>query len=109
MLLSIGFVSCSFEEVVALFFLEDVADVADGFPELVVGSGCGFSDQGLEFGEGHLDSLAGRRLHAIAVRRVEVRAVGRQEQEPRADVFQDGCGFRAFVSGEIVQVRRIRK
>ena len=51
MLRSIGLISCRFEEVVALFFLEEVADLADGFPELVVGSGCGFSDQGLELGE----------------------------------------------------------
>ena len=93
---SIGFISCCFEEVVALFFLEEVADVADGFPELVVGPGCGFSDQGLQFGERHLDG-------------VEVGGVWRQEQEPRTDVFQDGGGLRAAVGGEVVQVRRIRK
>ena len=43
---SFGFIPCSFEEFVALFFLEDVADVADGFPELVAGPGCGFSERG---------------------------------------------------------------
>jgi len=82
--------SCCFEEVVALFFLEEVADVADGFPELIVGPGCGFSDQGLEFGECHLD-------------RVEIGGVWRQEQEPRADVLQDGGGLWAPVGGEVVQ------
>ena len=70
--------------------------MADGFPELVVGPGCGFSDQGLQFGERHLDG-------------VEVGGVWRQEQEPRTDVFQDGGGLRAAVGGEVVQVRRIRK
>ena len=80
MLRSIGFISCCFEEVVALFFLEEVADVAEGFPELIVGPGCGFSDQGLEFGECHLE-------------RVEIGGVWRQEQEPRADVLLNRPGF----------------
>ena len=52
---SIGFISCSFEEVVAFFVLEDVADGSDGLPELVIGSGGGLSDQGLDLGECHLD------------------------------------------------------
>ena len=103
MLRSIGFISCGFEEVVALFVLEEVADLSDGLPELVAGSGCGFSDQGFELGERYLDSLAGRRLHAIAVRRVEVGGIWRQEQEPRADIFQDGGGLGAAVRGEVVQ------
>jgi hypothetical protein len=52
---SIGFVSSSFEELVALLFGEEIADVSDGLLELVVGPGCGFSDQGFELGECHLD------------------------------------------------------
>ena len=96
MLRSFGFIPCGFEEVVTLLFLEEVADLPDCLPELVVCAGCGFSDQGLELGKCHFD-------------RVEIRGVWRQEQEPRTDVFQDGGGLRAAVGGEVVQVRRIRK
>ena len=70
--------------------------MSDGLPELVVGAGSGFSDQGLELGECHFDW-------------VEVGAVWRQEQEPRTDVFEDRGGLRAAVGGEVFQVRRIRK
>lgn len=90
MLRSFGFISCGFEEVVAFFFGEEVADLSDRLPELVVGSGSGLSDQGLELGECHLD-------------RVEIGAVGRQEEEPRADVFQDRGGLWAAVGGKVIQ------
>ena len=37
MLRSFGFISCGFEEVVAFFFLEEVADLADGlsYPPII--------------------------------------------------------------------------
>ena len=57
MLRSIGFISCGFEEVVALFVLEEIADLADSLPELVIGSCSGFPDHCLEFGECHLDGV----------------------------------------------------
>src|SRR5690606_677313 len=49
-----------------------------------------FSDQGLEFGKGHLDG-------------VEIGAVGRQEHEPGANVPQGFCCLRAVMAGEIIQ------
>lgn len=55
MLLSIGFISCGFEDVVAFFFGQEFADVADRFPELIVGPGSGFAYHGFEFGKYHLD------------------------------------------------------
>ena len=106
---SIGFISCSFEEVVAFFFGEEIADVAGGFPELVAGAGSGFSDQCLEFGECHFDPLAGRRLPAIAVRRVEVGRIGGEEEQSCAcgpDGIPEGGGL---VAAEVVEVRRNRK
>jgi len=45
---------------------------------------------GFEFGESHLD-------------RIEVGAVGRQEEEPRPALFEDGGGLFAFVAGEVVE------
>jgi hypothetical protein len=44
---SVGFISRSFEEVVAFFLLEEIADGSDSLPELVVCSGGRLSDQGL--------------------------------------------------------------
>ncbi len=41
---SFGFTSCRFDDVMALFFLEKVADLADGFPERVIGAGSGLSE-----------------------------------------------------------------
>jgi hypothetical protein len=41
---SFGFRDCRFAEVVAFFFLEKVADLANGFPDLVAGSGSGLSE-----------------------------------------------------------------
>jgi len=45
---------------------------------------------GLEFGEYHLD-------------RIEVRAIGRREEEPCTPGLEDGRGFLAFMAGEIVE------
>ena len=90
MLRSIGFISCSFEEVVAFFLLEEVADASNGLPELVVCSGSGLSDQGFDLGECHLDG-------------VQVGGVRRQEQEPGANVFQDRGGLRTSVGSKVVQ------
>ena len=83
-------IPCRCEVVSAFLRLEQVADVADFSPQRVVGSGGGLADQCLELGECHLD-------------RVEVGTVRRQEQEPRADVFQDAGGLRAAVGGEVVE------
>ena len=111
---SIGLISCGFEEIVAFFFGKEVADVADRLPELVTGPGCGFADQGFELGECHLDRIAigGASLVAPLVRAADFAAPlvqhqwrrrARQEQEPRADVFQDGGGRWAFGGGEVVE------
>lgn len=68
----------------------EVADIADSLPEGIYGSGAGSPQMGFEFGEGHLDGI-------------EIGAVGRREEEPRAACFEDGFGFFAFVTGEIVE------
>lgn len=44
----------------------------------------------LEFGKGHLD-------------RVQIGAVGREEEEPRAARFQNGGGLFAFVARQIIE------
>ena len=54
---SIGFRACGFEEVVAFFVPEYFADVSDGLPKLIVCSGCGLSEQGLDPGECHPDGV----------------------------------------------------
>jgi len=86
----IGFVSGGFEEVVAFFVGEEVADMADGLPEFLVGSGGGLSDERLELREGHFD-------------RVEVGAVWRQEEEPRADVAHGFGRAGALVARQVVE------
>ena len=64
--------------------------MADRLPKLIVGAGGGFSDQRLELGEGHFN-------------RIEVGTVGREEQEPRADLAQGTGGTGTFVAGEVVE------
>lgn len=64
--------------------------MADGLPEFLVCSGGGLSDQRLELREGHLD-------------RVEVGTVGRQEQEPRADIAHGFGGAGALVARQVVE------
>jgi len=66
----IVFISCGLEEIVAFLLGEEVAEIADSLPKLIVGSSSGSADQGFELGERHLDW-------------VQVRAVGRKEQKPR--------------------------
>ena len=41
---SFGFRPCRFDDVMAFFFLEKVADLADGFPRRVAGAGSGLSE-----------------------------------------------------------------
>jgi hypothetical protein len=41
---SFGFTSCGFAEVMAFFFLEKVADLADGFPRRVTDAGSSLSE-----------------------------------------------------------------
>src|SRR6056297_423704 len=86
----IGSVPCRFEEVVAFFVGEEVAHMADGLPEFWVGSGSSLSDQRLELREGHFD-------------RVQVGAVGRQEQEPRADIAHGFGRTGALVARQVVE------
>ena len=86
----IGFVTCGFEEVVAFFVREQIADVSDRVPELIVGSGGGFPEQRLELGECHFDWI-------------EVWAVRRQEQKPCTDVVQGAGGTGAFMTGQVVK------
>ncbi len=64
--------------------------MADCLPELVVGSGYGFSDQGFEFCKCDLD-------------RVEIGGVWQQEQELCADVLEDRGGLWALVGGKVVE------
>ena len=79
-----------FEEVPALFVGVEVGDVADGLAEGVDGPGADSAQVSLELGEGHFD-------------RIEIGAVGRQEEEPCAAFPEDGLGFGAFVAGEVVE------
>ena len=69
------------EEVQALVWREEIADVADGLDELIEGPGPNPAQMGLEFREGHFD-------------RVEIRTAGRQEQE----VAPMGLSLRVAVS-----------
>ena len=75
---------------------EQVADLA---PEGLLCAGGGFAKQVFEFGEELLDPLALRRLPAIAARRVQGRAVGRQEPEP----CPCGADCGGLVAAEVVQ------
>lgn len=69
---------------------DEVADVSGGLPERVEGSSRRAPEMGLELCEGHLD-------------RIEVGAVGRQEQEPGAPVCEASGRVGALVDGEIVE------
>ena len=86
----IGRISGGVEKVPAFLGLEEAADIADGFYERVVGSGLGCAHMGLEFGEGHFD-------------RVQIGAVGRQEQEPGALCLEAFGGCLAFMAAEIIE------
>jgi len=76
--------------VFAFFRGEKVERAADEFPESVDGSGLGLPQQFLEFGESHLD-------------RIEIGAVGRQEQEARAGTGDEARGFLVLVARQIVE------
>ena len=52
---SIRSIACGFEVVCAFLAREEVADGSDAGPQGLVGSGGGFSDEGFQFGESHLD------------------------------------------------------
>jgi len=54
--------SCGFEEVVAVFFLEELAILAHRLPEPVVSPACGFSDQEYPSGLAALDASFGVRF-----------------------------------------------
>nr|WP_235986112.1 hypothetical protein [Paracoccus aerius] len=84
MLRLIGFISGGFEEIVAFPIGEKIADLPDSVPESLLGSRGGFPDQGLELRECEGVNAMGPRERSNDLDRVQVGAVGRQEQEPRA-------------------------
>ena len=88
---------------------EEGEQVADFAPQGFFGTFGGFTEQVFEFGKDLLDPLAGRRLHAIAVRRVQVGAVGRQEPKPCARRPNSLADSGSLLAAEVVQMRRIRK
>jgi len=86
----IGRIAHGLEVVPAVVAIEEVTDVANGLPKIVIGAR-GFRPQmSFEFRERHFDG-------------VQIRTVGRQEEEPRSLCFQRLCGSRAFVRGQIIE------
>lgn len=90
MLSLIDFLPCGSEEVVAFLLGKQVADLADGLPQIVAGAGGGSADQGLELGERYFD-------------RVWVEAVWEKKEEPRADGLHGLGRVGAFVRRQIVE------
>ena len=86
----IGRISRGIEEVPAFFGFEEAADISNGLEERVVGSSLRGAHVGLELGESHFD-------------RVQIGAVGRQEEEPGAPCLEAFGGCFAFVAGEIIE------
>ena len=82
-------IPCCLEAVPAFLWLEQIADRAELFPEVVVGSYSGLSDQGFQFGERHLYG-------------VQIRRVGRQEYQIIDLGTQHREGLGRLVRGEIV-------
>ena len=78
------------EVVPAFLGREEIADAAQGFDELVEGSCADAAQELLEFGECHLDG-------------VEVRAVGRQMEEPAASRPEGLCCAGVLVGAQIVE------
>lgn len=74
----------------AFGWLEVIEQCSDAPPGCLDGSLVGFSDEGLELGKHHLDG-------------VEVRAVGRQEQQARTDIADGLPGFLSLVASQIVE------
>lgn|SRR6187549_3085639 len=78
-------------DVVGAFFRgEKVEGVADEVPEGIDSSGLSLPQQLFEFGEGHLD-------------RIEIRAVGRQEQEARAGVGDEALRLFVLMARQVVE------
>ncbi len=90
---SFGFVSCSDEVVEAFVLGEVVADGPDCIPEVIVGSGGGFAEHGLELGAYEGMNPIGPNDCPIDFDGVQIRRVGRQRQEPTADVVQWSCSI----------------
>ena len=78
------------EEVPALVWGEEIADVADGLDELIEGPGSDAPEVRLEFREGRFD-------------RVEIRTAGRQEQEVAAMGLEHPRGGIAVAGGQVVE------
>lgn len=82
-------------DVVGAFFGgKEAESAADEVPEGIDGSSLGLSQQLLEFGEGHLD-------------RIEIGAVGRQEQEPRTGTGDETRGRFILMARQIVEDHRV--
>ena len=90
MLLSSRSIARVSEVVGAFGWGEEVEEVADLAPGLLDGPGLGLSHEVLEFGEELLD-------------RVEVGAVGRQEQQMSAGCPDGAAGGLALVAAEVVE------
>lgn len=78
----------------AFFWGEEVEGAADKIPEGVDGSGLGLPQQFFEFGEDHLD-------------RIEIGAVGRQEQDARAGTDDEAGRLFVLVARQIVEDHRV--
>ena len=78
------------EEVPALVWGEEIADVADGLDELIEGSGPNPAQMGLQLRKGHLDG-------------VQIRTAGGQEQEPAAMSLEPPGGSIAVAGGQVVE------
>ena len=82
-------------DVVGAFFRgEQVQGASDEIPEGVDGSGLGLPQQFFEFGECHLD-------------RIEIGAVGRQEQEARAGAGDEARRLFVLMARQIVEDHRV--
>ena len=88
--LLIGRIASVLEIIPAFLRGIEVADVAESFPKVIDGPCSNPPKVCLEFGESHLDGI-------------EVRAVGRSEQEPGAAIFEDSGGLLALMAGKIVE------
>ena len=87
---SIDLISCCFEEISALGWVKEIADVLESVADGVEGSSSLLSQQGFEFREGHLDG-------------VEIGGVGRQGEQPGAALAHQFGGALAFVERHVVE------
>lgn len=81
-----GVIERGLEETVVLFVSEEITDMPNGVPKVVVAPGGGPLDQGFELGEG--------RFYGV-----EIGTVGRQKQKPCTKRTHGICGRGAFVGG----------